>query len=113
MKLRFFELQRETKDLMNWEEHYSLDFGFYKTSYTGKYDFEKKKFMKSREIPGLNVNKSLKQFGVFKVKDVDLLASDNDLMAKNGLKYLPNRMIDPSILNLLKMQSGLQPARRT
>lgn len=47
------------------------------------------------------------------MSDLESLARDNDYMIRNGVNFLPDEMIDPSITEILKVATGLTTVKKS
>lgn len=47
------------------------------------------------------------------MSDLESLARDNDYMIWNGVNFLPDEMIDPSITEILRVATGLTTVKKS
>ena len=107
MKMRFFELQYEAKKIYDWEEEFAFGFG---KEYQTRTDI---RLAGHKAFVAYNTGSLGGGHRRIKYRDIEHLARDNDYLARNAIKYLPDSMVDPSIINLLKRETGLLPQKQT
>ena len=112
LKMRFFDLQLEAKVAYDWEEPFAFGLGT-----NSAWVYYRRLDDKLRGEKCFNAYNNC-QIGQRKqsrmrYRDIEQLAKDNDYMIKNKINYLPDEMIDPSIINLLKKETGLLPRKET